>query len=220
MSEKTYVWDIFIRIFHWGLTVCLAGAWLSVEQGWMDWHQTFGLAALGLIIFRVLWGVAGPAYARFSHFIRSPKATLVYARDLLSGRESHYLSHNPLGALAVLGLLGLVGFQVISGLFATDDILFEGPLFAWVSYDTSLLLTELHEISFNILLGIVVLHILAVLFHQFVKKEGLIQGMVSGSKRSGQYADGPVNKKARAPLWAGLLSVALAAGAVALLLSL
>ena len=51
MSEKTYVWDIFIRIFHWGLTVCLAGAWLSVEQGWMEWHQTFGLSVLGLLIF-------------------------------------------------------------------------------------------------------------------------------------------------------------------------
>ena len=220
MSEKTYVWDIFIRIFHWGLTVCLAGAWLSVEQGWMDWHQTFGLSVLGLLIFRVIWGSVGPAYARFGHFLRSPGATMRYVKALLSGREPHYLSHNPLGAFAVIGLLGLVGFQVISGLFATDDILFEGPLFAWVSYDTSLLLTELHEISFNILLGIVVLHILAVLFHQFVKKEGLIQGMVSGSKKPGQYADGPVNKKARAPLWAGLLSVALAAGAVALLLSL
>ena len=220
MSEKIYVWDIFIRIFHWGLTVCLAGAWLSVEQGWMDWHQAFGLTALGLIIFRVLWGVAGPAYARFSHFIRSPKATLVYARDLLSGSESHYLSHNPLGALAVIGLLGLVGFQVVSGLFATDDVLFEGPLFPMVSYDTSLLLTELHEISFNVLLGIVGLHILAVLFHQFAKNESLLQGMVTGNKKPGRYADGPVNKKARAPVWTGLCSVALAAGAVALLISL
>jgi hypothetical protein len=82
------------------------------------------------------------------------------------------------------------------------------------------LLTELHEISFNLLLGVVVLHILAVLFHQFVKKEGLIQGMVTGSKTSGQYADGPVNKKARAPLWAGLLAVAAAGAVVALLVSL
>ena len=114
---------------------------------------------------------------------------------------------------------GAVEFQVISGLLLPTTYYLKGRCL-WVSYDTSLLLTELHEISFNILLGIVVLHILAVLFHQFVKKEGLIQGMVSGSKKPGQYADGPVNKKARAPLWAGLLSVALAAGAVALLLSL
>jgi len=220
MSEKNHVWDIFTRIFHWGLVVSLAGAWLSVEQGWMDRHETFGLAALGLIIFRVLWGLAGPAYVRFSHFIRSPKATLRYAIDLLRGRESQYLSHNPLGALAVIGLLGLVGFQVISGLFASDDVLFEGPLFSWVSYDTSLLLTELHEISFNLLLGVVVLHILAVLFHQFVKKEGLIQGMVTGFKKSASYADVSVHKKARAPLWAGLLTVAVAGAVVALLVSL
>ena len=120
----------------------------------------------------------------------------------------------------MLGLLGLVGFQVVSGLFATDDVLFEGPLFPMVSYDTSLLLTELHEISFNVLLGIVGLHILAVLFHQFVKKESLLQGMVTGNKKPGQYVDAAVNKKARAPVWAGLLSVALAAGAVALLISL
>jgi hypothetical protein len=89
-----------------------------------------------------------------------------------------------------------------------------------VSYDTSLLLTELHEISFNVLLGIVGLHILAVLFHQFVKKENLLQGMVTGNKKPGQYVDVAVNKKARASVWAGLLSVALAAGAVALLISL
>jgi len=109
---------------------------------------------------------------------------------------------------------------VISGLFATDDVLFEGPLFSWVSYDTSLLLTELHEISFNLLLGVVVLHILAVLFHQFVKKEGLIQGMVTGFKKSASYADVSVHKKARAPLWAGLLTVAVAGAVVALLVSL
>ena len=89
-----------------------------------------------------------------------------------------------------------------------------------VSYDTSLLLTELHEISFNVLLGIVGLHILAVLFHQFVKKESLLQGMVTGNKKPGQYVDGVVNTKARTPVWAGLLFVVLAAGAVALLLSL
>ena len=220
MSEKTYVWDIFIRIFHWGLVVSLVGAWVSVEQGWMDWHQTFGLSVLGLLIFRVIWGSVGPAYARFGHFLRSPGATMRYVKALLSGREPHYLSHNPLGALAVIGLLGLVGFQVISGLFATDDVLFEGPLFPMVSYDTSLLLTELHEISFNVLLGIVGLHVLAVLFHQFVKNESLLQGMVIGNKKPGQYVDVAVNKKARASVWAGLLSVALAAGAVALLISL
>ncbi len=103
----------------------------------MTWHMYAGYTVLGLVLFRLLWGVAGSHYARFSEFVYSPTSTLRYTRQLLQHREPHYLGHNPLGGWMVVALLLLAAAQAGTGLFANDEIFTEGPLAQLISYDLS-----------------------------------------------------------------------------------
>ena len=189
------VWDIFVRLFHWILVAVIGFAWWSGEQGgdWMEWHKRCGYTVLGLVIFRVLWGFAGSAYARFNHFLYSPKATLAYVAAMLKGREPLYLSHNPLGGWAVVVLLMWCTLQAGTGLFANDDIFTEGPLAHLVGYDLSIEITRWHKLLFDGLLILVAVHIAAVAYHQLLRKEPLLQGMLTGKKpashRANQAAD-------------------------------
>lgn len=184
-SEKAVpVWDIFVRLFHWLLVAAIGFCWFSGEQGgnWMEWHMYSGYAVLGLIGLRIVWGLVGSEHARFKAFLYSPKTTLQYSFDVLRGKEKRYLSHNPLGALGVFLLLLLCLAQAGTGLFATDDIMTDGPFMSWISYDLSLELTRWHKRIFDALLVVVAVHVLAVLYHQIFRKEKLLQGMISGKK--------------------------------------
>lgn len=182
--EKRPVWDIYVRLFHWVLAAGVLFAWWSGEQGgnWMTWHMYAGYTVLGLVLFRLLWGVAGSHYARFSEFIYSPTSTLRYTRQLLQHREPHYLGHNPLGGWMVVALLLLAAVQAGTGLFANDEIFTEGPLAQLISYDLSVEITRWHKWLFNILLLAIVLHILGVIYHQVFKRENLVQAMLHGYK--------------------------------------
>src|SRR5690606_11819138 len=124
--QRIRVWDLPTRIFHWSLVICVVGAFVTVKAGvlWMDWHMRFGLAALALLCLRVVCGRVGPRYARFSQFLKGPGAVLRYFRQA----ESHLAGHNPLGGWSVMLMLAAFGFQTVSGLFTTDDVLTSGPL--------------------------------------------------------------------------------------------
>ena len=191
MQMMVPVWDLFVRLFHWLLVVAIAFAWWTVEQGteWMEWHKRSGYVVLGLVIFRVLWGIWGPLTARFRHFLYGIHRTLGYGRLLLQRREPPYLSHNPLGGWAVVALLFLCGVQAGTGLFANDDILTEGPLAALVGYEWSLEITRWHKQLSDVLLGVMVLHVAAVLYHQWLRREPLIQAMWHGRKPKAGAAD-------------------------------
>jgi cytochrome b len=126
-------------------------------------------------VFRVVWGVLGSTYARFMQFVPTPSKIKAYLRGDWRG-----VGHNPMGALSVLGLIGLLSFQVGSGLFSNDDIAFVGPLFALVSKDLSNQLTGLHELTSNVIYLLVGLHIAAIAFYVRVKKDNLVKPMVSG----------------------------------------
>ena len=106
------IWDLPTRLFHWLLVALIAGAFITENLGVMEWHGRVGLAILGLIVFRIIWGFVGSTYARFCTFIRGPQAIKAYLKG-----EWHGLGHNPLGALSVLGILATVGLQVGTGLF-------------------------------------------------------------------------------------------------------
>ena len=192
------VWDGFVRIFHCLLVGSVAFAWWCAEQGceWMTWHMRCGYTVLGLVIFRLLWGIGGSFYARFAQFVRSPSAVLRYGRALAQRREPHYLGHNPLGGWAVVLLLLFCVLQAGTGLFANDEIFNEGPLAHWVDYDVSVAITEWHEILFNGLLAVVVIHILGVVYHQVFRREKLLWAMISGKKPAAEAVDAA---PARAP---------------------
>src|SRR5690606_39149665 len=142
MSGHIKLWDAPLRLFHWAFAASVSAA---IVTGWiggnlMPWHGRLGLLVLGLLVFRLLWGFVGSTYARWSRIF----AATLGVRDYLQGnwREA---GHNPLGALSVLAMLALVGFQVVGGLMATDDIAFQGPLYALVSSETGDWLSGLHR---------------------------------------------------------------------------
>lgn len=173
---KQPIWDLPVRLFHWTLVGLIALSWWSAEEHLYDVHLYSGLAIFTLIVFRVLWGLFGSSTARFSGFVRGPGAI----RDYLQGKW-HGIGHNPLGALSVLALLLLVGWQAGLGLFASDeDGLLLGPLSGLISIDASEQVTELHEALFNILLFVIGVHVLAVLIYLLGKKKNLIGPMVTG----------------------------------------
>lgn len=173
------IWDRPTRIFHWTLVVLMPLLWWTAEEEMLPEHRALGYVALGLILFRVFWGVLGSSTARFASFVRGPRAMIDYAR----GRSSFVLGHNPLGALSVIALLGLVAAITGLGLVATDeDGLEPGPLSHLVSYDFAEEAADLHEDGFHLLLVLIALHVGAILFYLIVKRDNLVGPMVTGSR--------------------------------------
>ena len=171
------VWDLPLRVFHWLLLIAVTGALVSVQLKAMDWHGWFGLGVLGLLVFRLVWGVIGSRHARFRSFAPGPR-TLA---DYLRGRW-HGLGHNPLGALSVFAILGVLLFQAVTGLFADDVIAYTGPLRRAVSGDTASQVTSWHMRMEFVIYALIALHLAAIAFHELVKRERLIKPMVTGRK--------------------------------------
>jgi cytochrome b len=176
------IWDLPVRLFHWCLVALLAFQFYSGKTGGnlMEYHMYVGYLILALVLFRVTWGFAGSTHARFSAFIAGPRKTLAFAGRLLSKGSAQVAGHNPLGGWMVIVMLVSLLVQAGTGLFANDDIATEGPLFALVSKELSDRLTTIHSWNFNLLLVLTGLHVAAVLFHVFVKRENLISAMFTG----------------------------------------
>jgi cytochrome b len=152
----------------------------------MQWHAYFGYAALSLVLFRVLWGFIGAVHSRFITFVPSPQRLFAF----LSGKEGSGLGHNPLGSLSVIALLLVVGIQASTGLFTDDDIAFQGPLTKYVSNATVSLLGSIHALNSNILFGLIGLHLLAIAYYQWVKRESIVFPMIQGDKEVDVEHDG------------------------------
>lgn len=174
------VWDLPTRLFHWLLAAAIIGSFVSVKIGGnaMIWHGRFGYVVLTLLLFRLIWGVAGPLHARFSQFIKGPAAIVTE----LKGTRKPAVGHNPLGALSVIALLGLFLAQALFGLFTTDDIFYDGPLVKHVSNDTVSLASWFHHNAEWFLIGLVALHIAAIGYHKIIKKHDLVTPMIHGDQ--------------------------------------
>ena len=185
---RVALWDLPTRLVHWALVVLIPFSWWSAEAHHMDWHRTSGYFIIGLLVFRLIWGVAGSSTARFGGFVRGPRTAFAYAR----GQGERGLGHNPLGGWSVVAMLLLLVMQVGLGLFAVDtDGLESGPLSHWVSFDAGRSVAELHEINFKLLQAMILLHIAAILFYQLVRRENLIAPMIGGAKRLDAAPDSP-----------------------------
>src|SRR5690625_1749721 len=195
-SHKTRIWDLPTRIFHWLLAFCVIAAYVCVKVGglWMDWHVRFGKIIFGLILFRLIWGLIGPRYARFTQFVRGPGAVKQY----LSGRWPAQPGHNPLGALSVIAMLLILGIQATTGLFADDDVFTTGPL-AYISSDLSARMTGIHKFNEWFILLVVGLHIATILWYRFGRKEDLITAMITGNSSTPAHisSDPAKNQNAR-----------------------
>lgn len=211
-TRRIKLWDLPLRLFHWALLICVAGAIASIEIGEnVEVHQYFGYAILSLLIFRVIWGVVGGSHARFVSFIHGPGTVLDYLKRMKE-HKGPSIGHNPLGALSVLGMLAALLVQATSGLFLTDEIMFEAPLFKYISGATASLLAEIHEINAAIIFTLIGLHLAAILFYRFIKRENLITPMVTGNKEV--PAELTEQDASGGSAWLGLLVFGVAAGAV------
>ncbi len=177
------VWDLPTRVFHWALLVCVGGAVLSAQVGgnWMEWHTRLGAATLGLLVFRLVWGVVGPRYARFRSFLYAPRTVMAHLRKMGAVEEPH-AGHSPSGAVSVFTLLGVLLTQSISGLFSSDSIGMEGALARIASESNVSLATTVHTTLQWVIYGLIGLHVLAVLAYLVVKKDDLIRPMLNGDK--------------------------------------
>lgn len=208
MSKQLRVWDAPLRVFHWllVLSVCTAlfTGWLG--GGWIDWHARAGLSIIGLLSFRVAWLLLGSTYARLSTLLCSLLALPKYLRG-----EWRQLGHNPLGVLSVFAMLGMLSWQAVSGLFTNDDIAFTGPLYKLVSSSLSSDLTRLHKLGMWIIIGLIVVHVLAIVAHAVFKKHNLVKPMITGQTEQ-QY---PEQKAAQGGHWrAFICALLIACGAV------
>jgi len=178
-THAVKIWDWPVRLTHWSFALLLPAMYVTADNSQWGWHMRLGHVLLALIIFRVLWGIIGTDTARFSSFVKGPGALLRY----LCGEFPHkeHKGHTPLGALAVLTLLGLTLTQVTMGLFAGDPYDgATGPLNSLVGVGTADLLTDTHEWFYWVVFGMVALHITAVGLYGAFQAQNLIGPMVDG----------------------------------------
>lgn len=178
MADRTVkVWDPLVRVFHWSLVASFAFAWATAED-WEGLHEWAGYAAAALIGFRILWGVIGPKYARFSQFVRSPGVVIDYLRSAINGSERRYLGHNPAGGMMIVALILATAATALTGWMTTLPA-YHGA--EWVE--------EGHELMANLMLVLVLLHVTGVILAGFRHRENLVRAMIVGRKRAPEAAD-------------------------------
>ncbi|HKK15722.1 MAG TPA: cytochrome b/b6 domain-containing protein [Gammaproteobacteria bacterium] len=209
-NENTVqVWDIVIRIFHWSLVIAFVIAYFTAEEE-NPWHIYSGYAVLGLITFRVFWGLVGSKYARFSNFIYSPGKVVQYLKELAGKKPGHYLGHNPAGGYMIILLLSGLFVVTVSGLklYAVEEG--RGPLAGTNNEFMAInnvyadedddddnehenngkneqdeeFWEEIHELSTNFTLVLIFLHIAGVFVSSRLHNENLVKAMITGRKKA------------------------------------
>ena len=194
MGTPVLVWDAPVRVFHWLLVLCFAGAYVTAEsERWRLVHVTLGYSVGGLVAFRAAWGLVGTRYARFGSFVRGPRAVAAYLASMWRRQPEHHTGHNPAGALAIVGLLGLAAVTVGFGWATYNDIGGE-----W--------LAQVHETAGNLMLAVVGLHVAGVVAGSWMHGENLLRAMFTGRKL-GRPGEGI--RRAWGPLAALLLAAVL-----------
>jgi cytochrome b len=175
--RKVLVWDAPVRVFHWLMVLSFAGAYVTAEsERWRLLHATFGYTMAGLVAFRLVWGLVGTRHARFASFVRGPSAVLRYLRSLVAGYPEHHAGHNPAGAIAIVGLLGLTTVLTAAGWATFNELGGE-----WIK--------EAHEAAANLMLALVGIHVAGVVLSSWLHHDNLIGAMVTGRK-AGSPQDG------------------------------
>jgi len=202
-TESIKVWDISVRVFHWALVVFFALAYITGEIETETLHAWAGYIIIGLLIYRIVWGLIGTKYARFSDFIYSPAQIMTYIKSLLTTHPKHYLGHNPAGGVMVVLLI--VGLTAVSwtGLKAYEAE-GKGPLAAAPAITLSIPVAqadddwgdhggyggkedefweEAHEAAVYFMLLLIGLHLGGVAVSSLLHRENLVRAMVTGRKQ-------------------------------------
>jgi cytochrome b len=183
MAYRVRVWDLPTRLFHWLLAAAVIGLVATgyIGGALIDWHARLGYSVLTLVLFRLVWGFVGGHWSRFRSFLYAPSSVVAYLRG--KSHPDHLVGHNPLGAGSVFAMLLVLLAQVGTGLVSDDEISFQGPLNRFVSSSKGLTATWYHkEIGQWLVIGLVVIHVAAVLFYLLRKRQNLVRPMVTGDK--------------------------------------
>lgn len=203
---RVRVWDAPTRLVHWAMALLIPWSWWTASHDQLGRHRVSGYILLGLLVFRLIWGVIGSAPSRFVGFVRGPGAVLRYLRG--EGGPAP-IGHNPLGGWSIVAMLTLIAAQIVLGLFAVDeDGLESGPLSYLVSFDTARAMALVHHKLFWAIVALVVLHLAAILFY-LVRGRNLTAAMVTGRTDAGE---GGIEAPAIAPWWRAVVAALAAAG--------
>ncbi len=197
MSGKVRVWDPLVRVFHWALVAAFVTVWLTADELWPV-HEIAGYTIAGFVAFRLIWGLVGSRYARFTQFLKGPSDTLAYLREMARGKERRYLGHNPAGAAMVVALLVTLTGTAFTGWLMAEParvaMLPDLPQIvspAWADSDGDEdgargeeAVEELHEVLANLMPLLAVLHVGGVVLTSFRHGENLARAMVTGDKRA------------------------------------
>ena len=216
------VWDLPVRVFHWTLTLAIVGLVVTGKVGGnaMEWHFRFGYAVFALLLWRVLWGFSGSRWARFASFPLRPSALARQMRGAPRAGDRFDVGHSPSGALSVVALLAALSAQVTAGLLSWDDIVqIGGPLNRYVSDAAASRALWFHKaVGQWLVIGLVLLHISAVLFYLLARRLDLVRPMWHGDK---PLADASLAATDNAAMrWRALALMALSAAGVAAVVSL
>jgi len=171
LRQMILVWDMPVRVFHWLLVICFAGAWLTSESERLAMiHYAFGYTACLLVLIRLVWGLIGTRYARFSQFLKSPQAVLKHFMAMLGGHPHHDVGHNPAGGLVMFALMLLMLLIGFTGYLTVKEFLGD---FA----------SEAHEAIASLVLGLVILHVIAAIGMSLLEKQNLVRSMINGKKK-------------------------------------
>lgn len=181
-KHRVVVWDVPTRLFHWIAALLVGAAYVSWRLNWMDWHARAGYGVLGLVLFRILWGLFGSETARFSIFVVSPRAAARHLAHLFRREDDLQVGHNPAGGWMVLLLLLLLLAESLTGLYVANDVADEGPLTEHVPAAVANAITALHAILWDVLLGAVVLHLVTIAVYAAAKGQDLVLPMITGWK--------------------------------------
>lgn len=179
------VWDLPIRLFHWGIIILIAVSYTTVQLGWMKFHLLSGYTMLAALVFRVIWGFAGSDTARFGRFLKTPVAGFVYLSHLFRREEDVEIGHNPAGGWMVLAMIVALVVQVGTGLCSNtdEDFMIDGPLAKYVGKAASDRLSAIHIFNFNLILALIVLHVVVIGAYAAFKGQNLVRPMITGKKR-------------------------------------
>lgn len=187
MTTSIKIWDLPTRIFHWSLAAAFFTAWLT-EDHYKNLHQFAGYSIVALVLFRLAWGVIGNRHARFTQFVKGPRATFDYLRQMARGKAARHVGHNPAGAAMIVALLLLLTCTTLTGmaLLATDG---HGPFAAtFIAHLREHTVEEIHEFFANATMFLVIFHVIGVLVSSLMHRENLIRAMITGRKRAEETA--------------------------------
>lgn len=174
-NPKEKIWDLSLRFFHIILILLIIGSIVSAKLNFLDIHELFGTSLLGLILFRILWGLIGTHHSRFKNLNLSLRRAIKQFSRIKQGNDV-FVTKTFLGSYSTIAFILFLIILPISGLFSSDDILYDGPL-SYLTPKYTSYWVQIHNFSHYVLYFLISLHILAILYYQIVKKHNLIKRM-------------------------------------------